>query len=156
MTTKQSQFDNKSGADAVREKVEHLLTERKEIKDRWQANSRALHDAVAAGRLFAVDIELPDDIDLPAPSHPPKQARTNSPSPFVASGERSIRQIVLEQLKAAGAKGVKSGPLRPVIEKIVGHEVHEKTMGMTLYRLSKDGEARRDGLVWYCVPQGAK
>jgi hypothetical protein len=156
MTSRQSHSD-KSGADAVRDKVDSLLAEREEIKEMWQANSRALKDAVAAGRFFAIDIELPGDIDQPAPivSQAPSSGR-GQPSPFAAAGERSIRQVVLDQLKSAGAKGVKAGPLRPVIEKIVGHKVHGKTMGMTLYRLSKNGLAYRDGLIWYYAPKGAK
>ena len=30
-------------------------------------------------------------------------------------------------------------------------EMHDKTVGMTLYRLSKDGLARRDGRTWFYV-----
>lgn len=61
-----------------------------------------------------------------------------------------IREIVLERLRAAGAQGTKVGEIKKYIE-TQGIEMHDKTVGMTLYRLSKESLARRDGRVWFAV-----
>jgi hypothetical protein len=60
-----------------------------------------------------------------------------------------IREIVLSQLRAVGASGSKSAILRDHIERTYGAIVHEKTVGMTLYRLLKEGLIRRDGHTWF-------
>ena len=62
-----------------------------------------------------------------------------------------IRSIVLDQLNAAGPEGVKAADLRAYIERTFGDPIHEKTVGMTLYRLSQDGAVRRDGHTWFLV-----
>jgi hypothetical protein len=41
------------------------------------------------------------------------------------------------------------------IERTFGEPLHSKTVGMTLYRLSKDGLVRREGHNWFFVPQAA-
>lgn len=148
---------DKSGADAVRDKFDRLVMERRDLKARLKGNSAALKDAVAAGRLFGVDIELPADVDhlLSPASLQVKLPETGQPSLFEASGETTIRQAVLDQLKMAAEKGVKASALRRVIENMLGRQLHYKTIGMTLYRLSEKGLARRDRLVWYYAPQGA-
>jgi len=64
----------------------------------------------------------------------------------------NIREMVIEQLAGAGADGLKAGALK---EHIAGRnvEMHDKTVGMTLYRLSKDGIVRREGRTWFFVPE---
>jgi len=46
--------------------------------------------------------------------------------------------------------------LREYIEAARSTKLHEKTIGMTLYRLANDGLARRDGRTWFPVSQEAK
>jgi hypothetical protein len=62
----------------------------------------------------------------------------------------NIKRIVLDRLSAAGANGTKIAPIKEFISKL-GIEMHDKTVGMTLYRLSKDGLARREGRTWFYV-----
>lgn len=59
-------------------------------------------------------------------------------------------------LQRAGVSGAKAAPLREQFEKAYGEVIHEKTVGMTLYRLSQDGLVRRDGHTWFLTdpPQG--
>ncbi|MCB1500992.1 MAG: hypothetical protein KDK07_14575 [Bauldia sp.] len=59
-----------------------------------------------------------------------------------------IKDIVLARLKDAGAAGSGATAIRKYIEQVYG-EIHRKTVGMTLYRLSKDGLVRRDGNTWF-------
>lgn len=49
----------------------------------------------------------------------------------------------------AGADGSRAAVLRDYIEAKFGIVTHEKTVGMTLYRLLKEGLVRRDGHIWF-------
>ena len=62
-----------------------------------------------------------------------------------------IRELVIERLKISGDAGAKVGEIKAFIAS-QGIETHEKTAGMTLYRLSKEGLVRRDGRTWVYVP----
>ncbi len=63
-----------------------------------------------------------------------------------------LREILVDQLKIAGEKGAKATALRDYVERVYGLVTHEKTIGMTLYRLSQDKLVRRDGHVWFFGP----
>lgn len=67
-----------------------------------------------------------------------------------------VKNIVLDELRKAGARGSKAAPIRQILISIYGIETHEKTVGMTLYRLSREGLARRDGVTWFFVPPQAE
>lgn len=69
---------------------------------------------------------------------------------------RSLRQIVLERLEAAGPKGSKAAAIRTYARDNLERDFHFKTVGMTLNRLVKDGLARRKGHVWFRVWQSAE
>ena len=58
-----------AGAAAVEDKVRRLLAERTKLNEQWRANVAALKDAVAAGRLFGVEVTLPPDIGSPGNVH---------------------------------------------------------------------------------------
>jgi hypothetical protein len=73
---------------------------------------------------------------------------------LLGDGAPSIREIAIEQLKRAGNSGTRTSAIRQVVESILKKPTHEKTVGMTLYRLSKDGIARREGQTWFFVPAG--
>lgn len=68
----------------------------------------------------------------------------------------TARDIVLEELRKAGDAGRKAADLRQVITRAIGREIHEKTAGMTLYRLSRDKLVRRVGRTWFIVPPKAE
>lgn len=61
----------------------------------------------------------------------------------------SVRDLVLERLKAAGKTGAQASAMRENIEALRGTKLHDKTIGMTLYRLSIDGLVRRAGRTWF-------
>jgi hypothetical protein len=60
----------------------------------------------------------------------------------------NIRELVVARLQQAGKAGIKAAEIREFLG-AQGVELHEKTVGMTLYRLSKEGRARREGRTWY-------
>jgi hypothetical protein len=68
------------------------------------------------------------------------------------AGRPSIRTIALERLEGAGPAGLKAADIRKFIEDTYSIETHEKTVGMTLYRLLKDELVRREGHIWFLVP----
>jgi hypothetical protein len=70
-----------------------------------------------------------------------------------AIGEPTVREIALEQLKRAGAAGTRAANIRQVVQNILKKTVHDKTVGMTLYRLSKEGKVRRDGQTWFIAQE---
>ena len=70
-----------------------------------------------------------------------------------APEQQPIHHMVLDRLKEAGTSGSKAAPIRAYIEGVLGREIHEKTVGMTLYRLLKRGAVRREGHTWFFVPE---
>jgi len=150
---------DKTGADAVREKFERLVSERNELKDRWHLNTAALKDTAIAARLFGTQIDLPADIHEPlektvaSPLAQPARPTFRTYNFKATPGHASIRERVLDLLRAAGEKGAKASQLQPVIEGELGRKLHYKTIGMTLYRLSEKGLAERVGYTWFYVPQ---
>ena len=65
-----------------------------------------------------------------------------------------VWKVVRDRLKDAGDAGIKAGQIKDYIERTYGRQLHEKTVGMTLYRLSQQTPplARRVGHTWFFVP----
>jgi hypothetical protein len=61
----------------------------------------------------------------------------------------TLREFVIDRLKAVGNSGSKASPLREFYERTFGKVIHEKTVGMTLYRLLNEGMVRREGHTWF-------
>jgi hypothetical protein len=88
---------------------------------------------------------------LVGPPKPSSKTETHSSSQTV-----TVREGVLAKLKADAEKGFKAADIRAFLASAYGMQLHEKTVGMTLYRLSQDGLARREGRTWFFVPQTAE
>jgi len=70
----------------------------------------------------------------------------------IISPAKSIREAVLELAKSAYPEPVRASTLQDEIEKQRG-PLHFKTIGMSLYRLSREGLVRRKGQKdWFYVP----
>jgi hypothetical protein len=67
--------------------------------------------------------------------------------------QAKVKHIVLDRLRELSPEGARSSPLRQYLEQSQGIQVHEKTVGMTLYRLSNDGLVHRKGQTWFYGPQ---
>ncbi|RVD52889.1 hypothetical protein EN746_11005 [Mesorhizobium sp. M8A.F.Ca.ET.023.02.2.1] len=61
-----------------------------------------------------------------------------------------IKDVVIERLRQSGEEGARLSEIKEFVT-AQGIPMHEKTVGMTLYRLSKDGLTRRAGRTWYYV-----
>ena len=158
--TSEERAADKAAADAVRVKAEHLVKEWGHLVGRLRQNWSSMQDAMAAARLFGVEIDLPPDYPKSAPDVRPsaavEPAPVSQPTLFEAAGETTIREAVLEQLKKAGEKGTKAAKIRQVIEQALGRQLHYKTVGMTLYRLSERGQAHREGYTWFFGSEAQK
>jgi hypothetical protein len=90
------------------------------------------------------------------PSQPPPQLVQSVPEPPTRQARPSLRAFVLDQVQSALPGGRKAAEMRELFERIYGDAIHEKTVGMTLYRLSKEGLVHRDGHNWYFGPAAAE
>lgn len=98
-------------------------------------------------------IHLPIPIEPPADEPNEEDELEKEESLDLSSsndGGGKIRKLVLDKLISSGAEGIKASIIKDEIIS-QGIEMHDKTVGMTLYRLSKDGLAKRDGRIWYFV-----
>jgi len=68
----------------------------------------------------------------------------------------TVREAALARLRAAGDTGAKAAEIREFYERTFGEVVHEKTVGMTLYRLLKLNLVRRNGHTWFFGPPSAE
>lgn len=155
---------------------EHVDRQKMELAAAELEIDRDLADLRAAVRVLNVSLPIPIKADdrssrnllfhwldrfEPAPPAriPPKPTAQPAlplsqgpPAPVPPSRPRPpIKAIVLDRLKTAGDKGSKAAPIRIHIERVYGGEIHEKTVGMTLYRLAQNGIVRREGQTWFLV-----
>ncbi len=122
----------------------------KEISNADKAAERAVAKAGALkSDLEALDtsvrvlgIDLLDSY-LPAPQD---EAGDHGSAPLV-------KEIVLRALEDSYPLPMRAADVKVAIEKEIGRTVHDKTPGMTLYRLSKDKLVHREGRDWFFVPQ---
>lgn len=73
-------------------------------------------------------------------------ARVTSNAPTSTASD-----VILEALQGVFPKPMKAAGLREMIEERLGRTVHPKTTGMTLYRLAKEGQVRREGHNWFAM-----
>ena len=121
--------------------------------------SQRAQDFVAAARVFGFDLEteyrayavqLANIAATPYTVEAPQQASIPAVSP---PRNRTVRDIVLEAAQQAYPSAVRAAALRKQLE-LQGIIVHEKTVGMTLYRLSREGVIERKGKAdWFFVPE---
>lgn len=123
-------------------------------KRRQEELARVQDDCFAASRLF--------NFDLGAGYAEWREQRIASQaalgrvaSPSSPPGpRRPVREVILEAAEKAYPNPVRASDLRKLLAD-QGLLVHEKTVGMTLYRLSRSGQMlRRKGTIdWYFKPR---
>lgn len=63
----------------------------------------------------------------------------------------TIGDAILSYLRSVDSAGANIGQIKQYLASVYGIETHEKTPGMTLYRLLKQKKVRRVGRVWFYV-----
>jgi hypothetical protein len=71
-------------------------------------------------------------------------SRSDQPTP-------KIGEAILSYLRSVGSRGVQVGEIKKHLLDVHDIQTHEKTPGMTLYRLSKEGLVHRDGRNWFAT-----
>jgi len=66
--------------------------------------------------------------------------------------DSNIKELVLRHLKDAGEGGILASTIKDSL-KAQGIAMHDKTVGMNLWRLSQDNLSRREGRTWFYIPQ---
>ena len=67
-----------------------------------------------------------------------------------------LRDVILDQLRAASPTGLKAAPIKRYFENTYSTKIHSKTTGMTLYRLSGEKLVHRQGQTWFYGPQAGQ
>lgn len=88
-----------------------------------------IKDCEAAGRVFGIAFEPIDQ----APKQP--------------SDLGSVREFTLSRLMNS-PDGIKAPSIAAAYKEAFGRDLHPKTIGMTLYRLKREGACERKGHVW--------
>jgi hypothetical protein len=101
---------------------------------------------VSAYASLKADFDIADDESTAEPAEPDGD-RPEMPR---------IADIIVERLNTAGGDGSKAADIRRYISRKYDADIHEKTVGMTLYRLQKDGVVRREGHTWFLAPEHAE
>jgi hypothetical protein len=156
------------------EQLDADLKEKKELEERIAATDKEANRVMAAATAFGLNPNLDgwfapireavgreifdkamadagyfvlwdDEPVLTLPQEEPKKP--------LLEASASIRDLVLERLQIVGKTGAKTSDIRREIESLRKTRLHDKTIGMTLYRLSVDGLARREGRTWFFVPE---
>lgn len=137
--------------------ADNLQRELTRVGARQEELSQMAHRCYVTAELFGFDLvtaasavahrEASAETLSPSPPPPPPP-----PPPATLSRPKSIRDFVLEAAERAYPNAVRASELRKRLEQ-QGGSIHEKTIGMTLYRLSRDGTIRREGKAdWFFVP----
>jgi hypothetical protein len=130
----------------------------------------AYANALAAGQRAALE----QPVSVPPPPPPPSVAPPDeddyeeigqqvldlveSDASPVPDGKPTVRDGLLSRLEQVHPHGAKAAELRQYLEQTYAMKLHEKTCGMTLYRLSQEDppRVRRQGHTWFFVPPMAE
>ncbi len=145
-----------AAADLTRRRDE-LLAARRKADEAAKLQLRQFDDALAEISTAARAMELPV-------SWLQKAVPTGNLSPATATLEsvglsasmtvhKPFRVRALELLSEAYPHPLKASKIQAKIEAEYQTKFHDKTAGMTLYRLSKEGFVRRKGVHWFFVPE---
>ncbi len=160
--------DEREIADLRRQVV--MCRQRAEISDErgmvdesreWRARARAaearLRNAVATAEHFAKQGVLTIRHEVAAPEQQASPAAVEANTSLTPKSKMpKIKDIALDQLRSAGAAGMKAAPIHQYIETTYSTKLHGKTVGMTLYRLAIEKLVHREGQTWFYGPQAGQ
>lgn len=117
----------------LRTKQKKLLVKKATLEDSLCDIEKQIQDCFAAGRLFDVDLNTLENL-------PENQNSKDKPT---------IRDFIIDALKRSYPQPYKAKELQDAYEQAYGDELHPKTVGMSLYRLSLDKLVKREGQKWF-------
>lgn len=119
---------------------------------------------VNMGRLFGFDLvkeyQAWDEKQSRLPNSKLRAEPATATEIAAAVVEADKPKLTIKDQVAAAARDsypnpVRASALRKQLE-VSGLSIHEKTIGMTLYRLSREGVIRRQGWDWFFVPESQR
>ncbi|MDR3533149.1 MAG: hypothetical protein P4L90_21640 [Rhodopila sp.] len=147
----------------VKVQVEHFRSRAADMGRRGLAREAATYSSRAEhllARLQAMGQTNPPEVAQPAPAIPaPSTPALVVATPAALSPDPKmpkVRDLVLDQLRVAEDRGQKASPIKRYIESTYSTQLHSKTVGMTLYRLSQEGLVHRRGQTWFYGPQAGR
>lgn len=122
--------------------------------------ARRVDDCYAAARLLGFDVIAEAAADgAPPPAAPLSQGQASQPPlPLTQAAPSSIniKKFIIDAAQSAYPNPIRATDIRKKLADR-GIQVHEKTVGMSLYRLSKQHIVQRNGVDWFFVqPQQRK
>lgn len=146
------------------QKREALLERRRKEIEAHKVRVRQYDDELSEFSVSARSLDLPVSwLDRPEQNKNKQQDPNIIPAnparmleiPRIAAkpSNATFKDSALAFLKGFYPDPIKAAMLQEMIELTTGLKYHEKTAGMTLYRLSQEGLARREGHWWYFVPE---
>lgn len=140
--------------DWKKEAAEDYLAKRRSLLTRRNQHFTVIDEHRRQVVLLDEELEALDDaarvFGLPVPR---LEEGDETPELFdTPGGTRPFKDFALEVLAHEYPKPIRAAELAARAERELGRKFHEKTAGMTLYRLSHDHITRRVGWDWYFIP----
>lgn len=129
---------------ALLEKSEALQKEADTLRKEADTKLARAKEIEISASSIGISLSL-SDLAIVQPAKQPTPARSGK-----------FKELALEILKRAYPNSMRASDLGAQIEQATGATFHEKTAGMTLYRLAQDGVARRKGWNWFYVPEAER
>lgn len=140
---------------SIEPKIKELRAEIDRLEARKAELGKLGNALVDAAHAFNFDLRAAYNSAAGSPRVPemmsdaPKESQPEQPR------RPSIKKFVQRAAQAAYPAPVRASSIRADLA-AQGEDVHEKTVGMTLYRLLKKGVLRRQGFDWYFVPENER
>jgi len=125
----------------------------KRARERQEVLKDQYGQCYGTATLFDFDLDAERERALAGKSAPVSLAQPTS----IPEKPKTVREVLIELGRIAHPDPIRAGPARKTLTEQYGMEVHEKTVGMTLYRLaSKEMAFVRRGIDWYFIPESER
>jgi len=132
-----------------------------EAQARMEAANEKINECYRSAKLFEFDLNIEWNRyfelqkELWETKHNTQVAAPEAAPVLPSAAPKTIREHVIDAAKQAYPSPIRASGLRRELE-VKGIKIHEKTVGMTLYRLSRRGILRRDGWDWFFIPEAER
>lgn len=140
------------------ERLDEIWKSADRLNERQDELQKQANRCYATADLFGFDLatalaragppDMPTQPTTPTLELPPPESEAKG-------GRPTVRDFILERARLAYPNPVRAAQLRRAYEELTGRAVHDKTFGMSMYRMATtDGTMKRVGAAdWYFVPE---
>lgn len=127
------------------------LAEAARVADEQAEDLKQVHGCYDTATLFGFDLlAIVASIEATPAIRPAQLVEMSVP----AQKMPTVKEFILKAAQEAWPNRVRASELRRQMFDKFGWELHDKTAGMTLYRLLKEGRMKRSGSDWFWNPEG--